>query len=237
MMRIGITLSLCLAASACTQSLSEIGQAPVLSKVGYGLAGSNTSQLPRDYQQMATQPRNKPYSLWNTRIGDLFSDKLALDPGDILTVKISISDKASLSNKSDSARTVGRGLGLSGDYSVAGVGAASSGNGKVNSTSDFTGTGGTARSEKIELSIAAVVTRVLDNGNLIVRGSQEVRVNSEMRVLTIAGIVRPTDIGANNTIAYDRIAEARISYGGRGHITQVQRPPYGQQILNQLLPF
>ena len=85
--------------------------------------------------------------------------------------------------------------------------------------------------------MAAVVTRVLSNGNLVVRGSQEVRLNAELRVLTIAGIVRPTDIGPNNTISYERIAEARVSYGGRGHITNMQRPPYGQQILNTVLPF
>ena len=87
------------------------------------------------------------------------------------------------------------------------------------------------------LSVAAIVTDVLPNGNLIISGTQEVRVNAELRQLTIAGIVRPADIGANNTIFYERIAEARISYGGRGRLTEVQQPPYGQQILDQVLPF
>ncbi|TIV07524.1 MAG: flagellar basal body L-ring protein, partial [Mesorhizobium sp.] len=93
------------------------------------------------------------------------------------------------------------------------------------------------RSEDIELNVAAVVTEVLPNGNLMIRGSQEVRVNYELRVLTIAGMVRPSDIGAENTIPYERIAEARISYGGRGRVSEVQQPAYGQQVLDQVLPF
>ena len=81
------------------------------------------------------------------------------------------------------------------------------------------------------------MTEVLPNGNLIIRGSQEVRVNAELRILTIAGIVRPADIGAQNSIPYERIAEARISYGGRGRLTEVQQPAYGQQILDIISPF
>ena len=99
------------------------------------------------------------------------------------------------------------------------------------------GEGETKRSEDLELSIAAVVVEVLGNGNLVIQGSQEVRVNAELRILTIGGIVRPIDIGPQNTISYERIAEARISYGGRGRLTEVQQPPYGQQILDRVLPF
>ena len=181
--------------------------------------------------------RRATFSTWSNRRGDLFTDKLAMQQGDIVTVLVSINDRASLANQSDSKRTVGRGLGGSGVYDIAGVGSEASGNAALNSSATFTGDGGTVRSENIRLSVAAVVTDALPNGNLVVQGSQEVRVNSELRILTIAGIVRPSDIGPDNTISYERIAEARISYGGRGHITQVQRPPYGQQILNHLLPF
>ena len=99
------------------------------------------------------------------------------------------------------------------------------------------GAGATVRSEEIRLSVAAVVTDLLPNGNLLISGSQEVRVNAELRVLTISGIVRPSDIGADNVVSYERIAEARISYGGRGRLTEVQQPAYGQQILDNVLPF
>lgn len=220
--------------SGCLQSVKEIGRNPQLSEVGDGLASNDPIENPVVY---ASAPANTAFSTWNNRQGDLFQDKLAMNPGDILTVDISINDSAKLSNQSDSNRTVGRGIGLNGDYTIAGVGSDGDADASLNSTSNFSGDGGTNRSESIELSVAAVVTRVLPNGNLVVQGSQEVRVNAELRVLTIAGIVRPTDIGPDNRISYERIAEARVSYGGRGHISSVQRPPYGQQILNTVLPF
>lgn len=232
-MRSASMITMMLVLSGCLQSLKEIGREPQLSAVGNGLIGEERPGYAIPQPVIA----ERSFSLWNERAGDLFVDKLALDPGDILTVNIAINDNAQLSNESDSKRTVGRGLGLSGNYSVAGAGSSGSVDADVNSTSAFKGSGGTARSESIRLSIAAVVTRVLSNGNLMVRGSQEVRVNSELRVLSIAGIVRPNDIGPNNTISYERIAEARVSYGGRGHMSHVQRPPYGQQVLNHVLPF
>ncbi len=115
---------------------------------------------------------------------------------------------------SDRSRTTARSLdaGLSGDWN--GTTGKISGKGNVGSSTTTNGAGATSRSENIELSVAAVVTEVLPNGNLLISGSQEVRVNAEMRILTIAGIVRPTDIGPENTVPYERIAEARISYGG-----------------------
>ena len=99
------------------------------------------------------------------------------------------------------------------------------------------GQGTIDRSEQIQVSVAAVVTEVLSNGNLVISGSQEVRVNYELRQLTVAGIVRPSDISHNNTVSYDHIAEARISYGGRGRLSDVQQPAWGQQIYDAVRPF
>lgn len=220
--------------SGCVESIKEIGQVPKLSAVGDGLLGAETDPITTSQSVAVEKP---DFSTWNNQRGDLFSDKLAMNPGDILTVDVQINDKAQFSNASDSSRDVGRGLGSDATYSIGGVGNSGSGDANIKSNSSFKGTGGTTRSESIRLSVAAVVTQILGNGNLIVRGSQEVRVNSEVRILTIAGIVRPNDIGPNNTVPYERIAEARVSYGGRGHISHVQRPPYGQQLLNRILPF
>jgi flagellar L-ring protein precursor FlgH len=112
-----------------------------------------------------------------------------------------------------------------------------SGNLDVGSQSSFRGTGSVRRNEKLTLRIAATVVDVLPNGHLVVQGDQEVRVNNELRDLQIVGIVQPEDISRYNVIAYDRIAGARISYGGRGQISTAQQPRWGQQVVDRVLPF
>jgi len=217
--------------AGCTSSLNEVGVAPYMSPVGTGIEPSVIAA--RAYPA----PPPKRFSLWSDRQSRLFTDPRALSVGDILTVAIQIEDKASFKNQSDRKRDVSRSLGLGGSVSSGGAGGSLDFEGGINSGTSTTGSGQTVRSESIRLLVAAVVTDVLPNGNLVIAGSQEVRVNAELRILTIAGIVRPSDIGAENTISYDRIAEARISYGGRGRLTEVQQPPYGQQILDAVLPF
>ena len=93
------------------------------------------------------------------------------------------------------------------------------------------------RAEQISLTIAAVVSAVLPNGNLVIQGTQEVKTNNDVRQLTIAGIVRPEDIASNNTIQHTQIAEARINYGGRGDISRVQKTPAGQALVEKFSPF
>lgn len=224
------------ALAGCASSVREIGSEPAMSPVGSGLAPTLASTTATaTYPEMPPQPV-KRFSLWDDRQSHLFTDARALRQGDILTVEIALNDKAQFNNKSDRKRTQGRSIGLGASADVEGFTWEGSGDLDYSSSSTYAGDGATVRSEKLELRVAAVVTDILSNGNLIIRGSQEVRVNAEMRVLQIAGIVRPQDIGAANTIAYDRIAEARISYGGRGRITEVQQPTWGQQIVDIVSP-
>ncbi len=219
--------------AGCSQSLDEIGKEPAMSPVGSGLAPTLASTT--NYPKMPPPPV-KRFSLWDDRQAYLFTDARALSVGDILTVNIMLDDKAQFNNQSDRKRKQGRKIGFDASADAGGAGSEATVDFNLNSTSTYEGDGGTVRSEKVRLSVAAVVTDILPNGNLIIRGSQEVRVNFEMRVLTIAGIVRPADIDGQNTIPYERIAEARISYGGRGRITDVQQPTWGKQLVDQLSP-
>ena len=107
----------------------------------------------------------------------------------------------------------------------------------ADATSSSDGKGSVQRQESLTTNIAAVVTQLLPNGNMVVEGKQEIRVNFEMRELIVAGIVRPEDIQSDNTIDSSKIAQARIAYGGHGQITDVQQPRYGQQVMDVLLPF
>lgn len=224
-----------LALAGCMDATKEIGIAPHMSPVGTGIdpatiAGANAAYA-------AQRPQATRFSLWSDRQSRLFTDPRALRVGDILTVKIRISDKAQIKNATDRKRDAKRSIGIGGSGNIGSTSGDFGIDGDLSSGTSTQGSGMTNRSENIELQVAAVVTEVLPNGNLVISGSQEVRVNFELRVLTIAGIVRPNDIAGANTISYDRIAEARISYGGRGRITEVQQPGYGQQFLDAVLPF
>lgn len=234
MIRRALPLLMVAVLHGCATPPSEIGKPPKLSAVGSGI--EDTTGSISQYPEAPSSPPSR-FSLWNDRQSRLFTDPRALRSGDILTVEISIDDRARFKNESERNRTTTRDLGFGLGFDWQGAKTEGSGNANVDSNTAASGAGTTERSEKIELSVAAVVTQVLANGNLMIRGSQEVRVNAELRILTIGGIVRPADIGPNNTISYERIAEARISYGGRGRLTEVQQPPYGTQILDNISPF
>lgn len=234
MRRLAILGTCALLLAGCNSNLSELGVPPKLSPVG---AGIRPAALSSDhYPNRPAQPVTR-FSLWDDRQSRLYTDPRALAVGDILTVEIAINDQAKFENESERSRDSERSLGLAGSFDVGGSGSSAEADGNIGSGTSSTGIGSTERSEAMRLRIAAVVTDVQPNGNLRITGSQEVRVNSELRVLNIAGIARPNDIGAANTISYERIAEARISYGGRGRLTEVQQPPYGQQVLDAVLPF
>ena len=229
-MRFIILSSIALSLSGCGIIATDIGKVPELSPIS---PEAQYQSLGKEYLARQYPDPPKKYSTWDNRSAGLFTARRAMKPGDILTVNIVIDDRDSFDNKSDRERTQSKSIGLDGSTSS---GLAGSAQGGLNSSTSYDGSGGTTRSESLNVSIAAIVSDILPNGNLIIRGSQEVVVNAEKRVLSVAGIVRPSDILPDSTIPYDRIAEARISYGGRGRITEVQQPTYGQQALDKFLP-
>lgn len=227
-----------LSAGGCAGRLSEVGREPALTPVGAGLRPNRVAEL-SDTPPPA--PQRKGNSLWHDAGSDLFRDPRAARVGDVVTVKISIKDKASLDNTSERSRDSKNNLSIGNSYDINYGKAVASGSGKVDSAissnTSSKGDASIARSESIELLVAAVVADVLPNGNLVISGTQEVRVNQEVRVLNVAGVLRPRDIATDNSVSYDKIAEARISYGGRGRMTEVQQPAWGHQLIDLLAPF
>lgn len=223
--------------------LAQIGDEPRLTEI------QNPTHTP-EYQPVSmpmpqpTVARPRPNSLWRPGSRAFFKDLRANQIGDIVTILIDINDNAELENTTTRSRTNVENLDID---SLLGYEAAidtilpEAVNPPdilaTDSNSSNQGTGTIDREEIIELRIAAVVTQILPNGNLVIHGRQETRVNYEVRELQIAGVIRPQDVTNNNTVNYDQIAEARLAYGGRGHITDVQQPRYGSQIVDIVLPF
>lgn len=223
-----------LAGCQSPQSVREIGRAPAMSPIGSGLAYGQTPQMalyPKQPRQVA-----QGYSLWSDSQAALFKDARALNVGDILTVNIQINDKASFENDTSRSRTNSSGINWDVQANILGWNPKSKTDLTYGSDTSTDGKGKIDRSEKLTLLVAAVVTGILENGNLVISGSQEVRVNQEIRILNVAGIVRPQDVNAENQISYEKIAEARISYGGRGRLMEVQQPPRGQQAVDLFSP-
>ena len=238
MKRYPALLAVLLLSGCQSQTIKEIGNAPSMSPIGSGLRYSQTPQMAMYPKQQAQTASG--YSLWSDSQSALFKDARALNVGDILTVNIEINDKASFNNETDRSRDNNTGLSWGAEISNflgSSTDTGTTGDLSTDSTTSPSGKGSTERSERLNLLVAAVVTGVLENGNLLISGSQEVRVNHELRILNVAGIVRPQDVDAENEISYDRIAEARISYGGRGRLTEVQQPPIGQQVVDIYSPF
>lgn len=223
--------------------LANVGDSPDLTPVQNPTGNPNYQpvSMPMPAPQPMSQQAN---SLWRPGARAFFKDQRASKVGDILTVVVNISDSGAMNNATSRSRNMTENAGAS-----AFLGYESSANSflpeqvqpgnlvDVESAGNHKGTGTIQRNETITTRIAAVVTQILPNGNLVISGRQEVRVNFEVRELLISGVIRPEDILSSNTISSDKIAEARMSYGGRGQITDVQQPRYGQQIYDILFPF
>ncbi len=237
--------ALALGLSACNAltRMSEIGEPPKLATIQNPAVLHGNQPIAMPMPPPVVMER-QPNSLWRPGSRAFLKDQRASEVGDILTVVINIADDASITASTNRSRTAGEDSSATSLLGYEGSLAAILPEAvnplsliDLDSNSSSTGTGSVARDEQINLRIAALVTQVLPNGNLVIAGRQEVRVNFEIRELLIAGMIRPEDITSANLISYDKVAEARISYGGRGQVSDVQQPRYGQQIYDILWPF
>jgi flagellar L-ring protein FlgH len=231
------------ALTGCAGEINEFMREPRLTPVGAGLVN------PEVYGLGGALPIENDYGggpPLSVNSGNLYTDTRVTRVGDIVTVLIAINDKATFGNSMDRTRASKNSFladwnfvnnMMASSSSASAAPQPSSLSGDLNSSSSTIGQGNIDRQEQIQVSIAAVVTNVLPNGNLVISGSQEVRVNYELRQLAVGGIIRPSDISNNNTVSYDRIAEARVTYGGRGRLNDFQQPSWGQQILDAFRPF
>lgn len=242
--------SVCLAAiavalSACSaiDRVKNIGEAPTLAPISNPIAqpGYQPVTMPTEQGPLGPHMAN---SLWTPGARSFFHDSRASHVGDILTIDISIADAAKLSDTTSRSRVNSDNAGLTNFFGLESELQNALPNAadptslvKMGSDTSNVGAGSVQRSENVNLTLAGLVTQVLPNGNLVVDGHQQVRVNYELRDLQISGIVRPEDITSNNTVSLSQIAEARVSYGGQGQITDMQQPRYGSQLFDVLMPF
>nr|WP_114229040.1 MULTISPECIES: flagellar basal body L-ring protein FlgH [Sphingomonas] len=257
-MRHILLLAGCAALGGCAvaDAVGNVGRPPRFSKPtevpAPAIEGSLASSGRSDRVPVAPTPAPAPVetavpvqsaSLFRPGAAGLFRDNRAYARGDILTIKVQVADKAAMDNTTTRNRTGSETAGIAGLLGVDKLidkilpGKNSSASVTGNSKSGSQGSGSIARSETINLTLAAVVTDVLPNGNLMIRGRQEMRVDNELRELVITGLVRPQDIARDNSIKHTQIAEARVLYGGRGQLTSAQQARWGQQLYDALFPF
>ncbi len=237
--------SLMLTACASTlDKLEQVGQQPPLSKVEDPV--SRPTYQPMTWPMPDATPEHKKYanSLWQPGSRAFFRDQRASRVGDILKVKIEIKDKAELDNQTERSRDSQENVGAPDVYGLETLfGTITPGSPNKESLFDISGSttndgeGKVEREEKIETEIAALITQVLPNGNYVIEGTQEIRVNYEIREISVAGVIRPEDINSENTVDSSQIAQARINYGGRGQLMDMQQPRWGHQVIDVLSPF
>ncbi len=223
--------------SACgtAERLSRVGQNPAMSPV---MSPTQHSDYRPVSMPMPTPTILEPAanSLWRPGARAFFKDQRAKVVGDVLTVVVNIqNERAQLQQQTSRTRDNTEGVSVPNVFGINTLQKDPALDATSNSNS--TGTGSIQRSESINLRLAATILQVLPNGNLSLAGRQEVRVNGELRELLVAGVIRPEDIRSDNTISWDKIAEARVSYGGRGLVTDVQSPRWGQQLFDVLFPY
>ncbi|NWK98889.1 flagellar basal body L-ring protein [Sphingobium lactosutens] len=230
--------------------LKTVGKPPKMSEAETPVAPriepsiGNQSTLGRAGADSPSDSGPRGASLFRTGAGAFFRDQRASRVGDIVTIRINIADNATVDNSTTRTRTGSETGGIAALLGLESkIGKILPGNPDpgslvdTSSSSSAVGAGKTSRNEQINMTMAASVVGVLPNGNLLIRGRQEVRVNYELRELVVTGTIRPEDIARDNSIRHSQIADARISYGGRGQLTDAQQARWGQQIYDALFPF
>jgi flagellar L-ring protein precursor FlgH len=225
------------ALSACSavDRLENIGEAPKMAAVGN----------PAGQQIVAAIPRPAPIthdnnSLWQAGSQSFFHDPRAMHVGDVITVNVSVADNAKMSNTTSRSRTNSDNANLTNLFGLEKVLPPvidPSSVVKMGSDNSNVGAGSIQRQESINMTLAALVAQVLPNGNLVIDGHQQVRVNNELRDMRLSGIVRREDITQNNTVNLSQVAEARVIYGGQGTMSDVQQPRYGSQLFDIIMPW
>ncbi len=232
-----------LSACGAVDRVSNIGAPPEMTKITNPTTdtGYEPISMPMPAPKQTSTQMN---SLWASDRQTFFKDQRASDVGDIITVMIEISDEATFENETERTRNSSESAGLNSllgyEQALNRVLPQAVDNTDLidgSADSNFSGQGSTERGEDLTVKLAAVITQILPNGNMAIHGRQEVRVNFEKRILQVNGVIRPEDISVANTIPYEKIAEARIVYGGEGQITDVQQPRYGQQLYDIIFPF
>ena len=240
MKRAALFLALLLPGCGALTRLSEVGRPPSMTPSADPTRDPNWRPITMPMPKAETAP-NEANALWRPGSRAFFKDQRAAQVGDIITVLVTMNDSANLNNATTANRTGTESAGIPNLLGMESLlpktivdpsklFSSSSGNTSV-------GSGQIKRSETVTLRLAGVVTQVLPNGNLVISARQEIRVNNELRELQVTGVIRPQDIASDNTVHHDRMAEARISYGGRGQLMDVQNPRWGQQLMDIVLPF
>lgn len=237
--RTGLLALLPLLLSGCTGHFDHLGRVPDMTPIDNPRRQAEATGVTMPMPERSTTMRQAA-SLWEADARGFLRDLRASKIGDIVTVEVDMAEQARISNQTSRSRGAGEAMGVPNLFGLETALPNSVDPDKLvnlNSSGSSNGAGAVNRQENISLKVAAVVTDILPNGNLVIAGRQEMRVNFELRELRIAGVIRPQDITTRNTVSYEKIAEARITYGGRGQITDMQQPRVGQQVLDAILPF
>jgi len=230
--------------SSTLDKLEDVGKPPRMAEINNPTEQANYQPVTWPLPETAPPPKQYANSLWQPGARAFFRDQRAARVGDILRVNVKIEDKAEVDNATERKRDTTDSIaaptvfGLENKIFKKLPGTATPSNlADITGSTNSKGNGTVKRKETIETQVAALITQVLPNGNFVIDGKQEVRINYEIREVAVKGVVRPEDIKSDNTIDSTQIAEARIIYGGRGQLSDMQQPRWGHQVIETLSPF